>query len=204
MISRLYIKNFRSIGNEGLKIDFGTNLSAIVGKNNVGKSNILIAIDYILGGYWPSESQFGLEDFYQKNVENDISICVVFKTPLDYSETIEGWYEHKIKVHGFKLTYKVYKRDSGEHKKGDLHLDYTGVNAKGEDIRIPTLAPTKNRTRADFLASFTRILKVNRNLREQVEVVYIPTNRDILKYSPSNSKSLLGNLIKEIRARFKM
>jgi len=202
MISKLYIKNFRSIGSDGLIIDFSTNLSALVGKNNVGKSNILVAIDYLLGGYWIYESRFCLEDFYQKNVENDIGICAIFDEPLEHIETVEGWYQHEQKVHGFKLTYKTYKRDSGENKKGDLHLDYTCVNAKGEDIRLPTIAPKKG-NRKEFLSSFTKILKVTRKLKEQVEVVYIPVNRDILKYSPSNSKSLLGTLIKGIRERFK-
>lgn len=202
MISKLYIKNFRSIGSDGLIIDFSTNLSALVGKNNVGKSNILIAIDYLLGGYWIYESRFCLEDFYQKNVENDIGICAIFNEPLEYIEVIDGWYEHKQNVHGFKLTYKTYKRDSGENKKGDLHMDYTCVNAKGEDIRLPTIAPKKDNHK-EFLSSFTRILKVTKKLKEQVEVVYIPVNRDILKYSPSNSKSLLGILIKGIRERFR-
>jgi putative ATP-dependent endonuclease of the OLD family len=202
MISRLYIKNFRSIGSDGLIIDFSTNLSALVGKNNVGKSNILVAIDYLLGGYWINESRFRLEDFYQKNVENDIGICALFTEPLLHIEKIDGWFEHKQKVHGFKLTYKTYKRDSGEHKKGDLHLDYTCVNAKGEDIRLPTIAPKKGNTE-EYKSSFTKILKVNRKLKEQVEVVYIPVNRDILKFSPSSSKSLLGTLIKGIRERFK-
>lgn len=202
MIKRLYIKNFRSIGSDGLIIDFDTNLNAIVGKNNVGKSNILVALNYILGGYWPTESMFKLEDFYLKNVENDIGICVIFREPLDYSEVIEGWYEHKVKVHGFKLTYKTYKRDTDENKKGDLHLDYTCVSKKGNDIRIPTKAPKKNNPN-EFKSSFTKLLKVNKKLREQVDVLYIPSNRDLLKYSPSNSKSLLGNLIKDIKNKFK-
>jgi len=202
MISRLYIKNFRSIGSDGLIIDFNTDLCALVGKNNVGKSNILIAIDYLLGGYWVNESRFSLEDFYQKNVENDIGICAIFNEPLEHIEVIDGWYEHSQKVYGFKLTYKTYKRDTDENKKGDLHLDYTCVNAKGEDIRLPTIAPKKG-SHKEFLSSFTKILKVTKKLKEKVEVVYIPVNRDILKYSPSNSKSLLGTLIKGIRERFK-
>lgn len=203
MIKKLFIKNFRSIGPEGVIIDFNANLNALVGKNNVGKSNLLAAIDYVLGGYWPSDSKFALEDFYQKNVNNDIGICVLFKTPLEHQEILEGWFEHKVPVCGFKLTYKTYKRNTIDHKKGELHLDYTCVNAKGEDIRIPTLAPTKKRTRAEYIASFTRVLKVNKILRQQIEVVFIPANRDILKFSPSNAKSLLGILLKEIRDNFK-
>lgn len=196
------IKNFRSIGSDGIEISFDSSLTALIGKNNVGKSNILAAIDYILGGYWAYEKDFTLEDFYQKNINNDIEICVYFNEPLEYKTTIEGWFEHKVKVYGFKLEYKTYKRDTEDAKAGELHLDYTCVNTSGEIIRIPTKAPRKGMSPAEFKASFTQILRVTRDLRAQAKVVYIPVERDILKYSPSNSRSLLGGLLKTIKERF--
>lgn len=201
-IKSIIIKNFRSIGSDGVNISFDSNITALIGKNNVGKSNILAAIDYILGGYWAYEKDFTLEDFYQKNINNDIEICVFFNEPLEYRTTIEGWYEHKVKVYGFKLEYKTYKRDTEDAKVGELHLEYTCVNAKGDIIRIPTIAPRRSRPAAEFKASFTQILHVTRDLRAQVRVVYIPVERDILKYSPSNSRSLLGGLLKTIKERF--
>src|ERR1700744_6233070 len=51
-LSRLYIENYRSIQKTDLKFEPGKNV--IVGRNNSGKSNILKAIDLILGEYSPT------------------------------------------------------------------------------------------------------------------------------------------------------
>ena len=74
-ITKLIIKNFRSIDAEGIEIIFDTNLTALIGKNNVGKSNILAAIDIILGGYWPTENRFQIDDFHKKKYYLIDAIC---------------------------------------------------------------------------------------------------------------------------------
>ncbi len=51
-LSRLYIENYRSIKKIDLKFEQGKNV--IVGRNNSGKSNILKAIDLLLGEYSPT------------------------------------------------------------------------------------------------------------------------------------------------------
>ena len=51
-LSRLYIENYRSIEKIDLKFERGKNV--IVGRNNSGKSNILKAIDLVLGEYSPT------------------------------------------------------------------------------------------------------------------------------------------------------
>ena len=51
-VSRLYIENFRSIQQIDLK--FMPNKNIIIGKNNSGKSNIMRAIDLMLGEKSPT------------------------------------------------------------------------------------------------------------------------------------------------------
>ena len=51
-LSRLYIKNFRSI--EDLDLNFSKGKNIIVGRNNAGKSNIIKAIDLVLGENTPT------------------------------------------------------------------------------------------------------------------------------------------------------
>lgn len=64
-LSRLYIENYRSIQKTDLKFEPGKNV--IVGRNNSGKSNILKAIDLVLGEYSPTYSKsdnISENDFY--------------------------------------------------------------------------------------------------------------------------------------------
>ncbi len=65
-LSRLYIENYRSIEKCDLKFDSGKNV--IVGRNNSGKSNILKAIDILLGEYSPT---YGKSDSISENDFHD-------------------------------------------------------------------------------------------------------------------------------------
>lgn len=59
-ISRVHIENYRSIKS----LDFSpNNYCALIGENNAGKSNILKAINLVLGETWPSDRTFTEEDF---------------------------------------------------------------------------------------------------------------------------------------------
>ncbi len=64
-LSRLYIKNYRSIKEIDLSFTAGKNV--IVGRNNAGKSNLVKAIDLILGENspaYPKSENVGYSDFY--------------------------------------------------------------------------------------------------------------------------------------------
>jgi putative ATP-dependent endonuclease of the OLD family len=66
-LSRLFIKNFRSI--RLLDLQFSKGRNVIVGRNNAGKSNIIKALDLVLGESSPT---------YAKSVnitENDFYSC---------------------------------------------------------------------------------------------------------------------------------
>ena len=200
-IQKLTIRNFRSIGPQGVSVEFATNFSAFVGRNNSGKSNIIAAIDLVLGGYWPREDRFSIEDFYQKNVANDIEITVYFASPLPYEKTLKGWYTHKSNVHGFLLEYKAYKRATKKARAGELHMEYLCVDAKGKPIRLPTEPPSKRDPQA-FKKSFTDTLYVTKALRDQVQTMMVPVFRNANDYSPSKSRTLLGSLVKKISESF--
>ncbi|HSP14042.1 MAG TPA: AAA family ATPase [Thermoanaerobaculia bacterium] len=51
-VSRLYIENFRSI--ERLDLTFRPGVNILVGRNNGGKSNIVRALDVLLGEHSPT------------------------------------------------------------------------------------------------------------------------------------------------------
>ncbi len=52
-LARIFISNFRSIGVRGVELEFRHNIVVLVGKNNAGKSNILDAVQHLLGAKNP-------------------------------------------------------------------------------------------------------------------------------------------------------
>lgn len=74
-ISRVIIKNWRSIK----EIDFcPSDMTVLVGANNAGKTNILSAINFILGERWPMPGNLLDSDFYANDRERAIFIRIDF------------------------------------------------------------------------------------------------------------------------------
>lgn len=87
-IRRVSIENFRSI--ESLDMEFST-FNALVGANNSGKSNILRALNVILGETWPSRP-FSDKDYFQHDLTRTIHIQVFFRAPLLCDPDVEGFW----------------------------------------------------------------------------------------------------------------
>ncbi len=78
-ISQMHIENFRSI--KDLELEFPkSGILTLVGTNNAGKSNILRAINNILGDQWFKGENAELNDFYMKDRSNTIKIEIRFDT----------------------------------------------------------------------------------------------------------------------------
>lgn len=87
-ISEIYIKNFRSIKEETIVFP-DSGILALVGANNAGKSNILKAINNILGDTWFGKDKAEISDYYNKDSTNNIKIKITFDNnrfvELDFS-----------------------------------------------------------------------------------------------------------------------
>ena len=79
-ISQIEIRNFRSIQN--LSIDPGT-LCALVGPNSAGKTNILKAIDLVLGEGWTTKAKVARELF--NDTSKPIVINITFSSPVEFT-----------------------------------------------------------------------------------------------------------------------
>ncbi len=129
--SKLSIENFRSIKNV-VEINFppNSNLCAIVGSNNAGKSNILSALAMVLGVQFPPLGKRDLEatDFYNYDTTETVVVSLHLATPI----TDKNVYNKEFLVEGFRLEAKHYKRGT---QKGELHTELYcfGRNAKGEE-----------------------------------------------------------------------
>ena len=75
-ISQIKIRNFRSLKSVDLSLHPGKNV--IIGKNNSGKSNIIKALDYVLGERFPTYLTIPNEDFHTEIMEGEKIECKSF------------------------------------------------------------------------------------------------------------------------------
>ncbi|WP_181182774.1 MULTISPECIES: AAA family ATPase [unclassified Mesorhizobium] len=77
-ISRVQIANWRSIKH----IDFyPQDICILVGANNAGKTNILSAINFLLGERWPMPGNLDDSDYYGRDRDNEIHIRLTLEHP---------------------------------------------------------------------------------------------------------------------------
>lgn len=167
-ISIIEIKNFRSI--KYLKIN-PKSLCALIGENNAGKTNILSAMNILLGETWPSERSFSDNDFYNGMAE-PIEISIWFDDFLSFRNKETGWKE--VPITAFHLTYEPGGRT--EFKVED-HVEnrYYGNN----DIRgqVPLI-----------------YMDVHRNLEKQLTMSNWTMLGKIIKYIDNDFKSTTSNV----------
>ncbi len=141
MINRIIIKNFRSIKN----LEFKPNsLCALVGENNVGKSNILSAINLVLGEKWPP-NQVSIDDLCNHDKNLQLSIQIFFNTPINHT-----YYGSDLKIAGFGLQYDHNNgatmrclNDDGTFVQTQYHRDLPMNNSIREEV--PSLLIGVNR-----------------------------------------------------------
>ncbi len=98
MLNEIEIRNFRSIKELSFKPGV---MNGLVGPNNVGKSNVLRAINVVLGPKWPPYA-VSPED-KNKDAPNDpLEITLRFDKPLR-----KDYYGTPYDVHGLKLRYEA-------------------------------------------------------------------------------------------------
>jgi predicted ATP-dependent endonuclease of OLD family len=61
-VGQLIVKGYRSL--KDVSIRFRPGINVLVGKNNAGKTNIIRAIDLVLGEKWPTYVEVEDRDFY--------------------------------------------------------------------------------------------------------------------------------------------
>nr|WAI02746.1 MAG: AAA family ATPase [Candidatus Methanoperedens sp.] len=131
-ITGVRIKNFKSIK----ELEFHPKtITALIGGNNAGKSNILTAIERILGSKYPMINYFEPDDFYNRDESNKIEISL---------ELIDK----KNNPHNIFFGYKNGNR--GEN----YYFEIDGYPANDEKRkRYPFLRLTTNRAIADNMPS---------------------------------------------------
>jgi putative ATP-dependent endonuclease of the OLD family len=183
-ISHLRIESFRSI--KKLEIDL-PHVCALVGPNNSGKSNILLAIHKVLGRDWVSVSSFDEEDVHGRNPDLDVLIEITFEPPLLYRKFKEA---DPVEVFTLSFNYTHYK--VGEEK-GHRRLEQTPLDSKRKPPMVLAKAPRKGQQR-----DYQPLYNIPSELRESIPLVFIGTNRNLRDQLPGARYSLLRQLIEDV------
>jgi predicted ATP-dependent endonuclease of OLD family len=154
-LSRLFIQNYRSINRLSLEFREGKNI--IVGKNNSGKSNIVKAIDLVLGenspDYYKSDNVTE-NDFYKGNTKNDIVILAVLSR--DPNEP---------------LNYEMINKCYGYHIYGECDWVYDDTERKKVPTNInPKRMKLEEQNENTLLSHCKEIFEIN---FDEVKTVYI-------------------------------
>ncbi|WP_185966814.1 AAA family ATPase [Clostridium sp. HBUAS56017] len=170
-IYKIDIKNFRNIKNLSWKPNKGINV--LVGGNGVGKSNIAIALDYLLNPYiqWYKRdvSEF---DFYDRDLENKIEVEVWFKAVENFIE--DDW-----------ETYL-------EHVDSE---DNITTEEDAELILRVKFYVNKDRVAHHVILTNNKEYPFKTTQKGFINYIYISTNREPLKDLSLNTNSLLSSIL---------
>lgn len=189
-ISKISISGYRSIGD---KIELNLNsVNALVGGNNVGKSNILNAIWSVLGKDWVTVNNFDENDVYLRDPEKNIEIEVEFSEPYLYSQ-----YKGIDPIEIPKLSFCYTKYKKGEFS-GQRRLEKKCLKIDNEPVYIFTKKPQKGEQ-----SKFQPLTSIPQDIQENLPVIFIGSNRNLKYQLPGSKNSILEILLKDIDADFK-
>lgn len=185
-ITKVHIENYRSI--KKLTFEPGP-YCVLIGENNSGKTNILKALNLVLGEIWPSERSFSEEDFHNQDTNQDIVIQVFF------DEMWEEWRNKaKMEVAGFELRCHALQRSSGVRQRGELSVTYSCITKTGRACTYPSEPGNYKSRPLPF--------KVTNDLRERVPFIYVDVLREYDKQGPSSRWSILRKLFNDVNTEF--
>jgi predicted ATP-dependent endonuclease of OLD family len=185
-ITKIHIENYRSIMD--LTFEPGP-YCVLIGENNAGKSNILRALNLVLGEMWPSERSFTEEDFFNQDTSRDIVIQVYF------DEAWEEWRNaHSMRVQGFQLACHALKRKSGKKQRGDITVTYTCITHTGSPCQYPA-EPKK------YKGTWVP-LRVTREARDRLPIIYVGVLREYDRQTPSSRWSVLRKIFNDVNTQF--
>ena len=183
-ISRLKIRNFRSIKSLDINLP---QICALVGPNNAGKSNILLAIQRVLGREWVSVTSFTEEDVHGRDPSADISIALSFAPALPYSKFKAA---DPVEIATFSFEYTRYQVGD---QKGERRLEQKCFDTHGKPPMVLAKAPKKGEAH-----QYVPLINIPSDVRESVPLIYIGTNRSLKEHLPAARYSLLRQLFEDI------
>ncbi len=183
-ISQIQIENFRSIRHLDLAVP---QVCCLVGPNNAGKSNVLLAIQRVLGRDWVSVNSFEEQDVYAHDSNADVHIQIAFEPGIPFTKFKGG---AAVPVRALSFEYTRYK--IGEAK-GKRRLEQKCFDERGKPPMVLAKAPKKGEP-----PQFQPLVNVPAEVRDLVPLIYIGTNRSLKEHLPAARYSMLRQLFEDI------
>lgn len=188
-ISTVHIENFRSIESLDLELP---QLCALVGPNNAGKSNLLLAIHRVLGYDWAGVSRFDPEkDRYGHDPNRDITITARLDSPYRYQKTKAL---DASEIHALRFSLTSYKE---KQRKGEPRLEQACLAKDGGVARVLTEPGGQGKKR-----KYEQMHSVPRELQDALPIIYIRADRRLADQLPSARYSVLRTLLDDINKDF--
>jgi putative ATP-dependent endonuclease of OLD family len=185
-LSRLYIENFRSIKNIDLQFSQGKNV--IIGRNNAGKSNIIKAIDLVLGENSPDYNKYENvtdEDFftYEGSRTHEIVIwCELIRQTgekLDYPTLYNSVKGYQFYLDNSWRPLRI-KKDFIPYHLTQYNDDYLMETKKQwVDLKNPNTGCLEAQLEAQYIFAigFTAILEEDGRIEKSVKLFYKENNQ---------------------------
>lgn len=188
-ISHIHIENFRSI--RSLDMDV-SQVCALVGPNNAGKTNLLMALNRVLGRDWITVQAFDESDVYGHDPAGDIRIVLSLDEPIPY-QRFQGSQAAEI----FSLSY-LYTRYKVGPRRGERRLEQGCHGRKGDPVQVPSQAP-----KVGVKTPYQPLTSIPPEVRDAVPLIHIGTNRSLREQLPTNRYSLLRPLVEDVDRDFR-
>lgn len=188
-IKTITISGYRSI-KETLEFEL-KDVNALIGGNNVGKSNILNVIWSVLGKDWVTVNNFSEDDVYLKNHDNDIEIAIEFEEPYKYHQ-FKGI--DPIDIPKISFAYTKYK--IGENS-GQRRLEKKCLTTKNTPVQVFSKKPKTGEQR-----QYQPLTSIPQDMQKDLNVIFIGTNRNLKYQLPGSRNSILEILLQDINADF--
>lgn len=188
-IKKIRIAGYRSI-NEAIDLELG-GVNALIGANNVGKTNILNAIWSVLGKDWVTVNSFEEKDVNREDAEKDIDIEVEFEEPYQYHQ-----YKGIDPIGIPKIAFKYTKYKRGE-RAGQRRLEKKCLKSDDNPVQVFTSKPKTGQQ-----SKFQPLTTIPQDIQESLPVIYIRSNRELRYQLPDSKNSLLGALLKDVNKDF--
>jgi len=160
-LQKFFMKNFRSIGDEGLELTFPTSSTIFIGENNVGKSSIFEAIKMMINLDVQSTIPWDSENWYGSDQERTLELSLSISLNDEDISTIKRFFNPlEITNEEFKqffsdqLTYSITIHTPKNRPESFLTLgNFSIVNSVGRVGNLKEIRASHNVRWSDLVES---------------------------------------------------